>query len=56
MMRNLKDNSIAVEAATNLSEEERHNKIIRGVLVNRDTPGYIRHYDGVIAKARALAR
>jgi 2-oxoglutarate/2-oxoacid ferredoxin oxidoreductase subunit beta len=55
MMRNLKDNSVTLEAAAALSAEERAAKIVRGVLVDRDIPEYVAEYDKIIAKARALA-
>jgi 2-oxoglutarate ferredoxin oxidoreductase subunit beta len=55
MMRALKDNSITVEAAAGLPEEERRGKIVRGVLVDRDIPEYTAEYEKVIARARALA-
>jgi 2-oxoglutarate ferredoxin oxidoreductase subunit beta len=53
MMRSLKENSITVEAAARMSEEERRGKIVRGVLVNRDIPEYTAEYQKVIERAQA---
>jgi 2-oxoglutarate/2-oxoacid ferredoxin oxidoreductase subunit beta len=55
MMRMLKDQSVTAEAAAKMSEEERHNKIIRGVLVDRDIPEYTAEYEKLIARAQASA-
>ena len=52
MMRQLKDQSVNVEAARNMSEEERQSKIVRGVLVDRNLPEYVTEYDRVIARAQ----
>jgi 2-oxoglutarate ferredoxin oxidoreductase subunit beta len=53
MMRLIKENSITLRQAEELSEEEREGKIVHGVLVDRDTPEYSRLYDQVIARAQA---
>jgi 2-oxoglutarate ferredoxin oxidoreductase subunit beta len=55
MMRALKENSIPLEAAAKMSEEERRGKIMRGVLVDRDIPEYTAEYEKVIARAQSLA-
>jgi 2-oxoglutarate ferredoxin oxidoreductase subunit beta len=52
MMRQLKDQSVNVEAARNMSDEERQSKIVRGVLVDRNLPEYVTEYDRVIARAQ----
>jgi 2-oxoglutarate ferredoxin oxidoreductase subunit beta len=53
MMRALKDHSITVAAAEKLPPEEREGKILRGVLCDRNKPGFIERYDRVIALAQA---
>jgi len=55
MMRALKENSITIEAAAKMSEEERRGKIMRGVLVDWDIPEYTAEYEKVIARAQSLA-
>ncbi len=52
MMRQLKDNSVALAAAEKLAPEERGGKIVRGVLCNVDKPEYTALYDQVIARAQ----
>ncbi len=52
MMRNLKEGSITVEAAAKLGEMERQDKIVRGVLLDRDWPEYTELYAEVIGKAQ----
>jgi 2-oxoglutarate ferredoxin oxidoreductase subunit beta len=53
MMRHIKENAITLRQAENLTEDERKQKIIRGVLADRDTPEYTQLYDQVIANAQA---
>ncbi|MBN1399778.1 MAG: 2-oxoacid:ferredoxin oxidoreductase subunit beta [Anaerolineae bacterium] len=53
MMRALKEGSVTVRAAADLSPEERAKKIVRGVLVDRELPEYVAEYDKIIAKAQA---
>jgi 2-oxoglutarate ferredoxin oxidoreductase subunit beta len=55
MMRALKDNSLTVEAAAKLGEEELRGKIVRGVLADRELPEYTAEYDKVIARAQGRA-
>ncbi len=55
MMRALKENSLTVEAAAKLSEEERQGKIIRGVLADRELPEYTAEYEKLIARAQVRA-
>jgi len=55
MMRSLKEQSITVEAAAKLSEAERREKIVRGVLLDRDCPEYTELYAEVIKMAQAAA-
>ena len=53
MMRGLKENSITVQQAARLPHEETQGKIVRGVLLNRDTPEYTEEYERIIARAQA---
>jgi len=55
MMRSLKEQSITVEAAAKLSEAERREKIVHGVLLDRDCPEYTELYAEVIKMAQAAA-
>jgi len=51
-MRRLKENGIGQRAFEKLPEEERADKIVRGVFVDRDIPEYTQLYDQVIAQAQ----
>jgi len=53
MMRRLKEQSVTVKKAAGLSKEEKKDKIVRGVLVDRDIPEYFELYDQIIARAQA---
>ena len=53
MMRYIQDNSITLEEAAQMPEQESQAKIVRGVLVDRDIPEYTQWYDQVIARAQA---
>jgi 2-oxoglutarate ferredoxin oxidoreductase subunit beta len=53
LMRRLRDESITMERAKKLTEEERIGKIVRGVLVDRDLPEYTHLYGKVIELAQA---
>lgn len=55
MMRDLQENSVSVEAAMEMNDEERENKIIRGVLDDHDFPEYTEEYAKVIEQAQAAA-
>ncbi len=55
MMRHIKDHSITLSQAEELTEDERQDKIVRGVLVDRDIPEYTQLYDEVIARAQEKA-
>lgn len=55
MMRVLKENSVALAAAQKLDPEERAQKIVRGVLTDRDLPEYTDQYARIIERARAAA-
>ena len=53
MMRRLKDDSITVERARDLAPEHAVGKIVRGVLVDRDTVEYTVRYRGLLARVQA---
>ncbi|MFN2133507.1 MAG: thiamine pyrophosphate-dependent enzyme [Anaerolineae bacterium] len=53
MMRQIKEQSITSAQASKLSEEERADKIVRGVFADRDIPEYTELYEGIIAAAQA---
>jgi len=55
MMRALKERSVALEAAAQLSAEELQDKVVRGVLLNRECPEYTELYADVVKKAQAAA-
>jgi 2-oxoglutarate/2-oxoacid ferredoxin oxidoreductase subunit beta len=55
MMRQLKDNSLALAAANKLTPEERGSKIARGVLCDVEKPEYTAMYDRIIARAQGTA-
>jgi len=56
MMRALKERSVTQEAASKLDEAEREDRIVRGVLVDRDCPEYTDLYAEVIRKTKAAAK
>jgi len=56
MMRALKDKGITQTAAAKLTEEERKDRIVRGVLVDIESPEYTAEYDKIIEGAQAAAR
>lgn len=51
MMRLLKENSITVQAAEKLQEDLPEERIVRGVLLDRDKPEFTDLYDQVIEQA-----
>jgi 2-oxoglutarate ferredoxin oxidoreductase subunit beta len=53
MMRRLKEQSTTLKRAEGMDEEEKRDKIIRGVFIDRDIPEYTRLYDQVIERAQA---
>jgi 2-oxoglutarate ferredoxin oxidoreductase subunit beta len=52
MMRALKENSVRVEQAAELSPDERERQIVRGVLLDRDIPEYVTEYEKLVARAQ----
>lgn len=52
MMRNLKDQGVTLKQAERMSEEEKKDKIVRGIFAQRDIPEYTRRYDEIIAQAQ----
>jgi 2-oxoglutarate ferredoxin oxidoreductase subunit beta len=55
MMRALKERSVTLKRAEGMSEEEKQDKIVRGVFVDRDIPEYTRLYDQIIEQAQKEA-
>jgi len=55
MMRRLKEQSVRLKQAEQMSEKEKEGKIIRGVFVDRDIPEYTQLYDQIIEQAQAEA-
>lgn len=55
MMRHIREQSITLSQAAELSEEELEGKIVRGVFADRNIPEYTDLYDQVIAAAQAEA-
>jgi 2-oxoglutarate ferredoxin oxidoreductase subunit beta len=52
MMRQLKDGSVSLTAAEKMSPEERHAKIVRGVLHEVDKPEYTQLYEQLIQQVQ----
>jgi 2-oxoglutarate ferredoxin oxidoreductase subunit beta len=52
MMRHLKEQSVTQATASEMSEEQLKQVIVRGVMVDRDIPEYTQLYDQVIARAQ----
>ncbi|MFO7741704.1 MAG: 2-oxoacid:ferredoxin oxidoreductase subunit beta [Anaerolineae bacterium] len=52
MMRQLKEKSVTVSQAEELSIDERQSKIVRGVFADRDIPEYTQLYEQVIEAAQ----
>jgi len=55
MMRHIQDHSITLSQAAKLTEDELQDKIVRGVLVDRDIPEYTELYDEMITRAQEKA-
>jgi 2-oxoglutarate ferredoxin oxidoreductase subunit beta len=55
MMRALQERSITLKQAEGMSEEEKQDKIVRGVFVDRDIPEYTWLYDQIIEQAQKEA-
>jgi 2-oxoglutarate/2-oxoacid ferredoxin oxidoreductase subunit beta len=53
MMAHLKSHSVSMRQAETLTADERQDKIVRGVFVDRDLPEYTQLYDQVIERAKA---
>jgi 2-oxoglutarate/2-oxoacid ferredoxin oxidoreductase subunit beta len=52
MMRQLKDNSISINAVEKLSPEERERKIIRGVMYDVEKPEYTQLYEQLVKQVQ----
>ena len=55
MMRRLKEDSVSAEQAEKMRAEELEGKVVRGLLLDRDTPEYAELYQQVIERAQAAA-
>jgi 2-oxoglutarate ferredoxin oxidoreductase subunit beta len=55
MLKWQRDNSIPVEKAAKMSPEELEDKIITGILVDKDLPVYEEEYEKVRERAKGLA-
>ena len=53
MMMYQKANSVGVERAQNMTEEELKGKIVTGVFVDKDQNSYLTRYNEVVEKARS---
>ena len=51
MMRQLKDNSVTIQAAERLGEDLPGNKIVRGVFHDEEKPEFTELYDQIIERA-----
>jgi 2-oxoglutarate ferredoxin oxidoreductase subunit beta len=52
MMRRLKEESVTLRQAEEMSPEEREGYIVRGIFAERDIPEYTELYDEIIARAQ----
>ena len=52
MMRRLKNESVTLKQAEKLDTEEKRDKIVRGVFIDRDIPEYTQLYAEVIKRAQ----
>ncbi|MBN1154326.1 2-oxoacid:ferredoxin oxidoreductase subunit beta [candidate division KSB1 bacterium] len=52
MMKELKERSVSINKAKNLSEEELKDMIVTGVLVDRELPEYTQNYNMLIERVR----
>jgi 2-oxoglutarate ferredoxin oxidoreductase subunit beta len=55
MMRRLKEQSVTLRQAEQMSAEERQGLIVRGIFAERDIPEYTELYDEIIARAQGEA-
>ncbi len=55
MMRRLKEQSITVAQAADMGEEEKQDRIVRGIFAERDIPEYTSQYEQLIAKVQEEA-
>jgi 2-oxoglutarate ferredoxin oxidoreductase subunit beta len=55
MMRRLKEQSVSLRQAKKMSEEEKRERVVRGVFVDRDIPEYTQLYDQIIERAQGEA-
>ena len=50
MVRFQKENSVTVEKAAKMSEAELNGKIVTGVFIDKDIPGYVSEYSKISSK------
>jgi 2-oxoglutarate/2-oxoacid ferredoxin oxidoreductase subunit beta len=55
MMESQRDNAVPVEKAATMKPEELQNKIVIGILVNKELPVYQDEYDKIRERARGMA-
>ena len=55
MMESQRDNAVPVEKAATMKPEELQNKIVIGILVNKELPVYQNEYDKIRERAKGLA-
>lgn len=55
MMESQRDNAVPVEKAATMKPEELQNKIVIGILVNKELPVYQNEYDKIRERARGAA-
>ncbi|MGD2178827.1 MAG: 2-oxoacid:ferredoxin oxidoreductase subunit beta [Anaerolineae bacterium] len=55
MMRRLKEQSVTLKQAEEMSPDERQGLIVRGIFAERDIPEYTQLYDRIIAQAQREA-
>lgn len=52
LMGSLKEQSLTIAQATDLEEDQKRDKIIRGIFAERDIPEYTQQYDQLIARVQ----
>ncbi|MDZ7260626.1 MAG: 2-oxoacid:ferredoxin oxidoreductase subunit beta, partial [candidate division KSB1 bacterium] len=52
MIRWLKENSVSIQKAANMNEDELEDKIVTGVLVDIEKPEYVEEYEKLIKQVK----
>jgi 2-oxoglutarate ferredoxin oxidoreductase subunit beta len=52
MMKWMRDHTVSIERAREMSDDELKDKIIRGIFVDREAPGYGDKYQQIIRMAQ----